>query len=1680
MRWPQLSRRLSMSRSQASLAKRSRRNHSLEALEPRQMLALSAGPGISDAQLIGMGRFEVALEKAADLSRYSSAELDNVAQWISFTPEYYARRNWILDTAPLTNPPTGSGTTTNPSNVPSTEFSPSTFVGPITTDSPGTLTPGTISTPQTSTLGTVASIDRFPGAQLWTFPANVHWQDAAAEMRSAVGEGQFYPLVGHTPSKKLVPNDPHYPQQWHLDNRRQSNGIAGEDANVIEVWDQYRGTNVMIGIVDDGIDFFHNDILPSLSLPLSADYSGLQVGFGGPGSADPFNEDYHGTAVAGIAASPGNNNIGISGVAPDADIASIRLISNPDATDFQEALALSHAPQDIDIYNNSWGPVDGIDWLRTPGPLTLGAIVDGTDFGRNGRGSIYTWAAGNGLQDDDNVNYDGYANFHLTIAVTAVDDRGRQTEYSEPGAAILISAPSSSGEDGIDDGMVSTDISGGQGYNYVVGDADDDNFRDLDYTSTMGGTSGATPVVSGVVALMLEANPNLGWRDVQSILVETARKNDPNDNGWIVNAAGYDFNPKYGFGVVDAGAAVTLADSWTNLGPLRNSLSGRVFSGLVIPENTTGATSTINVPDDFVNIEFVEVLVDINHNFGGDLEMVLTSPSGTRSLLTAEHNDATPYEDWFMVSNAFRGEATLGEWKLTIYDRDSGVTGTLDSWALNIYAGPDVAPVAVNDTAQTRPGVPVTIAVTANDANRPDVTTVALVGNPSAGTATVGPTGIITYTPPAGFSGDATLQYTVESQGGLVSNTATVTIVVNEPPTARPDAFSTPEDFVATFNVAINDTDIDGTVVPSSVTITTGPTNGTASVDAQGRIVYTPTLNYFGSDSLQYTIRDNRGGTSQPGAVTITVTPVNDAPTPVDDTGKGVGGVATIIDVVANDFDIDSAVDPATVQIVTPPPDGTAIVNASGTITVTPPLGFAGVLTFTYAVRDTQGALSTPGTVRITTSAPPTTVADSATINEDTPITIDVLFNDFDVDDVINRSSLAIATQPQHGTVTIDASQRIRYVPAQDYFGTDTFQYRVRDSEGNTSAPGTVTITIIEVNDAPRGGLDAAGTDMNTGIVIEILDNDIDIDGRLELSTLNIPVGGRPQHGTASVDIVTGTIFYEPNTGYIGSDALTYLIRDEDGALSNEIKVLLRVGRPVSFTGTVFADINNNGLLDNGEIGVPNTEVAAVMNAGLFQLSATVRTENDGTFTIVDRPSEGVVLPQGTYTLRQPQPVAFIDGKDTPGTPPPGATINNAFVSITLDAGETAETFLFGERGLKAEFVSAYLGRRLYFASAAPDVGLFGGRHGRVFNLADGEVYFTFDGGAPGRVTASATFDTGSGNAKLEVLDANLAVLSTANSTNGQASVSFGPGPGPYILRVSGSASNVLVTSQSVDTTPRVGATLSLRGSQWPLQVVDSISTPGTASTGMTLSPASASGEGVLPWSNVDTISVRFDSPVSIGANALHLASASGQTYTVAGYFYDSITRTATWRLDRPLAADNYVVSVTPAGSPVDFHLSTNAPGEARFSVLPGDVNGDGVANFVDAIAIRNNFAAAGQYTLSSPRYDLDASGNVDMADLVLALRNGFTKRSVDEVSGLLVNGSTSTTSSGAPEAGAVVATANVAARRESSSSRSISRNARIAAIDASHETAAPGISTTTLRASRARRIAESVPTGDL
>jgi len=472
-----------------------------------------------------------------------------------------------------------------------------------------------------------------------------------------------YPLVENDMQPRWVPNDPKFSDQWHLQNTGQTGGTSGEDVNITGAWNSYKGSGIVIGIVDDGLDWTHPDLDNYYEPTLDYDYCGND------GDPSPSSSNAHGTASAGVAAGVGDNNIGVSGSAPRAGLAGLQLISCS-TTDVREAGALGHERQNIDIYSNSWGPSDNGETLEAPGPLMLSAMENDALLGRNGLGNIITWAAGNGLEDDDNANYDGYANLRYTIAVTAVDHKGQQSYYAEPGANILVAAPSN----GDGESITTTDIEGSGGY------------TTNDYTDSFGGTSSATPLVSGVIALMLEANANLTWRDVQHIIVLTSRKNDASDSSWGVNGAGHEVSHKYGFGVIDAGAAVSMAESWTSVEEEISFSSGTKTVGTNIPDNSPNYISSNTTVSDAILVENVDIIVDIPHDFRGDLEIILTSPSGTESVLSEKHDDdGSDYNNWRFSTVHNWGEDSRGNWTLTVEDQGNNDVGSFDEWELIIY-----------------------------------------------------------------------------------------------------------------------------------------------------------------------------------------------------------------------------------------------------------------------------------------------------------------------------------------------------------------------------------------------------------------------------------------------------------------------------------------------------------------------------------------------------------------------------------------------------------------------------------------------------------------------------------------------------------------------------------------------------------------------------------------------------------------------------------------------------------------------------------------------------------------------------------------------------------------------------------------------------------------------------------
>lgn len=479
-----------------------------------------------------------------------------------------------------------------------------------------------------------------------------------------------------------VPNDARFSNQQHLLNTGQSSGSVGSDANVTPWWNfagnTRLGAGVNIAIVDDGLRHTHEDIAPNYRPALSYDFNG--------GDSDPMNTagvDNHGTSCAGVAAARGNNGVGGSGAAPRAGLAGIRLTAagvssstTASALSFQSNnqgnLGTNH------IYSNSWGPSDNGSVLGTIGTVTTAAFQNNATSGRGGLGSIYVWAGGNG-GNADNSNYDAYANNRNIIAVAALGNNNVRASYSERGSNIFVTAPSNGGTRGIDT---------------VDGDADND------YTTSFGGTSSATPLVSGVIALMLEANPNLSARDVKHILARTSTVvDDTASGGWQANSAGRRHSEKYGFGRINAHAAATMALTWQNVGPQLSASKSSGAVNVAIPDgtgnasytsetnNTFGAavTSSINFTD-LLRIETVEVTVNATHSYRGDLEFVLTGPSGLKSVLGTIRNDGGDnLVDWTFSSVRYWDELSTGNWTLSVRDGYATDTGTFNNWSLSIY-----------------------------------------------------------------------------------------------------------------------------------------------------------------------------------------------------------------------------------------------------------------------------------------------------------------------------------------------------------------------------------------------------------------------------------------------------------------------------------------------------------------------------------------------------------------------------------------------------------------------------------------------------------------------------------------------------------------------------------------------------------------------------------------------------------------------------------------------------------------------------------------------------------------------------------------------------------------------------------------------------------------------------------
>ncbi len=490
--------------------------------------------------------------------------------------------------------------------------------------------------------------------------------------------------------------DPYFSKQWHLENEGNlhESAFVGEDAKVKNVWNMgNRGDNILIAVVDDGLDEKHED----LKSALNSTVKGLNYAYANPYVTAQHASDTsaHGTAVAGVAAGRGGNGIGISGAAPCAQIVG-RGILEVNATTEQTAEAMTKDSDKIHISNNSWGAADSTGLFSPSSSTWQDSIKEGLENGRNKKGTIYLWAAGNGGKSSpsstaeiDNSNYDGQANFYGVLAICGVGINGKRAFYSERGANLWVCAHTQ-GDDGIypTTAITTTDPTGEAGYNSSTATNEIDN---VSYTQNFNGTSSATPLASGVVALVLKENPNLGWRDVRELLAKSARKNDPSNLEWTTNSAGYHINHNYGFGTIDAESAVNLAKNWTIITSPFLTENTNSSSNVSIPDNDpNGISTTVSYSGSIKKIEFVDVEVTSNHTYHGDLTFTLIAPSGTQSILSEKHvcpgtcNGFTGGQTFRFGTARHLGENPNGTWTLKAVDEESGDTGSF-SFKLKIY-----------------------------------------------------------------------------------------------------------------------------------------------------------------------------------------------------------------------------------------------------------------------------------------------------------------------------------------------------------------------------------------------------------------------------------------------------------------------------------------------------------------------------------------------------------------------------------------------------------------------------------------------------------------------------------------------------------------------------------------------------------------------------------------------------------------------------------------------------------------------------------------------------------------------------------------------------------------------------------------------------------------------------------
>jgi hypothetical protein len=579
-------------------------------------------------------------------------------------------------------------------------------------------------------------------------------------------------------------------------------------------------------------------------------------------------------------------------------------------------------------------------------------------------------------------------------------------------------------------------------------------------------------------------------------------------------------------------------------------------------------------------------------------------------IIPPPHGTATANADGTITYTPGHGFTGIDEFAYQIHDTGGAVTGARVTVTVTPVNHP---PVAEPDSAHINQGGSATIDVLANDSD-PDGDPITIIATDGV----INPDHTVTFTPRPTVIGFYPFSYTIsDGRGGTASGS--VTLFVNALPVANADAATVAEDGSVDVAVLANDTDLNSGDTLTVTTVTQGA-HGTVAINPNKTLKYTPAANYNGPDSFTYTISDGKNGTAT-GAVTVTVTSVDDVPVANADSATAGEDGSVDVAVLGNDTDADG--DTLTVTAVTQGAHGAVAVNPDKTLKYTPAADYNGPDTFTYTVSDGNGGTAT-ATVSVTVTSVndlPVANADSATAVEDGTVTIAVLANDTDVDG--DALAVASVTQGTNGAVSINPDKTVKYTPAANFHGSDSFTYTISDGKNGT-ATGTVTVTVTSVNDAPVANADAATVGEDGSVALAVLANDTDADGDA-LTVASVTQGA---HGAVAIQ-PGQTVKYTPAADYNGPDSFTYTVSDGNG-------------------GTASATVSINvSSVNDGPIA--NPDAVSVAEDGTVSIGV-LANDNDPeddplTVTAVTQGAHGTVAVNPDKTVRY-TPAANYNGPD--------------------------------------------------------------------------------------------------------------------------------------------------------------------------------------------------------------------------------------------------------------------------------------------------------------------------------------------------------------------------------------------------------------------------------------------------